>query len=234
MVELAVIEAELSAAAERFDARELLGSQAAEVVRRATAIINAASTIRTLAAGRVAETPAWQRAGHRSPVDWLAAETKVSFSAAKGALETASKLEACPSVAAKARAGELSAAQTEVLANAVAVDPSAEQRLLVTAARDGFGKLKDQCRAVVLSGDDAEARHARLRRERSVRHWTDNEGGFRLAAKLTPEAGATVLGGAGPVRESRLRMCAAGGPPRTARGLPGRRPRRSGHHLTGR
>jgi len=31
-----------------------------------------------------------------------------------------------------------------------------------------------------------------------LRHWTDTEGAFRLAGKLTPEAGATVLGALAP------------------------------------
>jgi hypothetical protein len=105
-------------------------------------------------------------------------------------------------VAEKARRGELTAAQTEALARAVSVDPSAEGRLLGTAERDGLGKLKDECRAVALSQDDSEARHARLHRERSVKHWTDGEGAFRLAAKLTPEAGATVLGALAPFEKA--------------------------------
>jgi hypothetical protein len=180
----------------------LLTSEAEAVVAEATAIINAASTLRMLAAKRVAESAAWRHGGHRSAADWLAAQTKSSFGEAKGALETAEKLGDCPRVAERARRGELTAAQTEVLARAVSVDPSAEGRLLGTAERDGLGKLKDECRAVALSQDDSEARHARLHRERSVKHWTDGEGAFRLAAKLTPEAGATVLGALAPFEKA--------------------------------
>jgi hypothetical protein len=202
MAELADIRAELTAVAERFDASGLLGSQAAAVVADATAIINAAATIRMLAAGRVADTPAWRLRGHRSAADWLAAQTKSSVGEARSALGAAGQLAACPAVAAKARAGALSAAQTEALAGAVAVDPTAEDRLLGVAARDGLGKLKDACRAVALSGDDADARHARIHRERSLRHWTDQEGAFRLAGQLTPEAGATVLGALAPFEKA--------------------------------
>jgi hypothetical protein len=199
---LAEVEAELAAIAASFEAGELLGSEAVDVVRRTARIANLAKTIERAAAARVAETPIWKHKGHRAAADWLAAETKTSFGEAKGALETQANLGACPRVAEKARRGELTAAQTEALARAVVVDPSAETRLLGTAERDGLGKLKDQCRAVALSRDDVEARHARLHRERSVKHWTDGEGAFRLAAKLTPEAGATVLGALAPFEKA--------------------------------
>jgi hypothetical protein len=199
---LAGIEAELADIAAGFDAATLLGSEAAEVVRRATRIANLAGSIQMAAAARVAQTPMWKHNGHRSPADWLAAQTKSSFGEAKGALDAAGKLEACPKVAERARRGELTPAQTEALAKAVAVDPAAEDRLLGTAERDGLGKLKDQCRAVALSKDDVEARSARIHRERSVKHWTDHEGAFRLAAKLTPEAGATVLGALAPFEKA--------------------------------
>jgi len=196
------IRAELSAVAETFDAAGLLTSEAEAVVAEATAIVNAASTIRMLAAKRVAESASWKHRGHRSAADWLAAQTKSSFGEAKGALETAEKLDACPRVAEQARQGRLAPAQTAALAKAVAVDPSAESRLLGTAERDGLAKLKDQCRAVALSHDDVAARTARIHRERCLKHWTDDEGAFRLAGKLTPEAGATVLGALAPFEKA--------------------------------
>ena len=196
------IRAELSAVAETFDAAGLLTSEAEAVVAEATAIVNAASTIRMLAAKRVADSPAWRHRGHRSAADWLAAQTKSTFGEAKGALEAAEKLDDCPQVAEKARRGELTPAQTEALARAVSVDPSAESRLLGTAERDGLGRLKDECRRVALSKDDVGERTARIHRERSLTHWTDAEGAFRLAGKLTPEAGATVLGALAPFEKA--------------------------------
>jgi hypothetical protein len=202
MATLAGYRTELTAFAASFDAHGLLTSEAEAVVRDATAIVNLASTVRMLAAQRVADSAAWKHRGHRSAADWLAQATKSSFGEAKGALEAAEKLAGCPQVEAKARAGGLSGEQTEVLAKAVAVDPAAEERLLGIAERDGLGKLRDQCRQVALSRDDVEARTARIHRERSVRHWTDAEGAFRLAAKLTPEAGATVLGALAPFEKA--------------------------------
>jgi hypothetical protein len=202
MATLAGYRTELTAFTAAFDAHGLLTSEAEAVVRDATAIVNLASTVRMLAAQRVADSAAWKHRGHRSAADWLAQATKSSFGEAKGALEAAEKISGCPQVEAKARAGDLSGEQTEVLAKAVAVDPTAEDRLLGIAAKDGLGKLKDQCRQVALSRDDVEARTARIHRERSVRHWTDAEGAFRLAAKLTPEAGATMLGALAPFEKA--------------------------------
>ena len=199
---LASIKAELSAVAEGFDADGLLTSEAEAVVAEATAIVNVASTIRMLAAKRVAASAAWRHRGHRSAADWFASQTKSSVGEAKGALETAEKLDACPRVAEQARQGKLTPAQAEALTKAVSVDPSAEETLLRTAARDGLGTLKDQCRAVALSKDDVGERTGRIHRERSVTHWTDAEGAFRLAAKLTPEAGATVLGALAPFEKA--------------------------------
>ena len=202
MARLSGVREDIVALAEEFDADVLLTSDAEAVVAEATTIINAAAAMRMLAAKRVADSAKWKHQGHRSAADWFAAHTKSSFGEAKGALGAAEKLRSCPKVAAKARRGELTPAQTEALAKAVAVDPSAEDRLLGTAERDGLGKLKDQCRAVALSKDDVEARTARIHRERSLRHWTDDEGAFRLAGKLTPEAGATVLGALAPFEKA--------------------------------
>ena len=85
----------------------------------------------------------------------------------------------------------------------MAADPTAEDRLLGMAERDGLKKLKEQCRQVELAKrGDAQARHDKIHRDRSVRHWTDDEGAFRMSAKLTPEAGATVLGALAPFEKA--------------------------------
>ena len=69
--------------------------------------------------------------------------------------------------------------------------------------RDGLKKLKDTCREVELaSRGDAQARHDKIHRERSMRHWTDDDGSFRMSAKLTPDAGAKVLGALAPFEKA--------------------------------
>ena len=204
-------------------------------MRDATAIVNLASTIRMLAAKRVADSAAWKHRGHRSAADWLAKETKCGVGDAIGALEAAEKISECPQVEAKARAGGLSGEQTKALAKAVAADPAAEDRLLGVAERDGLKKLKEQCREVELaSRGDAQARYDKIHRERSMRHWTDDEGAFRLSAKLTPDAGATVLGALAPFEKPAFDRARKATAPRTARGVPGRRAGRPGRSQPGR
>ena len=70
---------ELTAFTEVFDAAGLLASEAEAVVRDATVIVNLASTIRMLAAKRVADSASWKHRGHRSAADWFAKETQVEF-----------------------------------------------------------------------------------------------------------------------------------------------------------
>ena len=66
---------------------------------------------RGVAAGRVATTINWKRAGHSNPAEWLANTTGVSVGQASRELETAKRLEALPATAEAFRAGELSEAQ---------------------------------------------------------------------------------------------------------------------------
>ncbi len=199
MARLREIEAELSAYAGSFDPSTLLGSQAIDAVRRLTRIENLVVGMKLKAAARVAETPAWKHKGSRTPAEWLAKETKCGVGEAIGTLETGGKLADCPKVDEKLRAGELSGQQARALAKAVSADPTAEDRLLRIAEQDGLKKLKDTCRDVELARrGDAQARYDKIHRERSMRHWTDDEGAFRMSAKLTPDAGAKVLGALAP------------------------------------
>jgi Domain of unknown function (DUF222)/HNH endonuclease len=202
MARLVEIEAELSALAGSFDASTLLGSEAAEAVRRLARIENLAAGMKTKAVARVAETPVWKHQGSRTPAEWLSRETKCGVGDAIGMLETAERLSECPQVEEKVRAGELTGAQAHALAKAVSVDPAAESRLLKVAGTDGLKKLKETCREVELSGGDAEARYQKTHRERSLRHWTDQAGAFCLAGRLTPDAGAKVLGALAPFEKA--------------------------------
>ena len=67
MATLAGYRMELTAFTESFDAAELLASEAEAIVRDATAIVNLASTVRMMAAKRVAESPAWKHRGIGRP-----------------------------------------------------------------------------------------------------------------------------------------------------------------------
>jgi 5-methylcytosine-specific restriction endonuclease McrA len=203
MAVLADIETELAAIAARFDASTLLGSEAVAVLRRAARIKNLAAGIEMAAAKRAADTPIWKHQGHRTPAEWLARETKSSVGDAIGVLETAERLDGCPQVEAKVRAGELTPGQARALTRAVSADPTTESQLLGVAEADGLKGLQQRCRDVEhAAAGDADARHARIHRDRSLRHWTDPHGAFCLAATLTPDAGARVLGALAPFEKA--------------------------------
>jgi hypothetical protein len=203
MRNLADLRSELADFAARFDSGALTASDAEQVVRDATAIVNLASTVTTLAARRVVDSGAWRHRGHRTAAGWLASTTKSTVGDAIGVLETGDNLAACPGVEARIRAGELTGQQAHAISRAVVVDPSAESTLLATAETDGISKLRQDCRSVehAASGEDAEARHARIHRNRSLRHWTDDDGTFRLDGRLTVEVGAKLLGALSPFQK---------------------------------
>src|SRR3954467_11552044 len=67
-----------------------------------------ASAGKTLVAARAAEGDAGQRAGARSPADWMAKRTGSTVGDARGVLEVAGKLSDAPATNAALRAGRLS------------------------------------------------------------------------------------------------------------------------------
>ena len=67
--------------------------------------------------------------------------------------------------------------QTEAIAGAAAVDPTAAGRLLESAKGKGLRELQDECRATRTNADpDPEATRARIHAKRSYRTWTDADG----------------------------------------------------------
>src|SRR5262249_59650617 len=91
------------------------------------------------------------------------------------------------------RQGGLSVAQAAVVTEAAAVDPAAESRLLATAATASMRGLRDECARTKAAADpDADARYARIQRERSVRTSTDADGAWNLHARGPAHLGAQV------------------------------------------
>jgi hypothetical protein len=89
-----------------------------------------------------------------------------------------------------------------VIADAAGVDPGAESRLVATAARASVKQLREACARVKAAADpDAEARHARIWRERSVRTFTDREGAWNVHARGPVAAGAVVMAALQPLMD---------------------------------
>jgi Domain of unknown function (DUF222) len=154
-------------------------------------------TATTLVAGRAAEGGAWRHAGHRSAADWMAATTGSGVSESIGVLETSEQLVALPETTEALRRGELSGSQLKVIAATAAENPSAERELLDTARHDSLKALKEQSlrvKARAGSEDDARARYEKIRKNRSLHLWTDDDGVGRLDARLPPDDFARLAG----------------------------------------
>src|SRR5215210_828328 len=147
---------------------------------------------RTLMAKRVEESNVWRQSGERSAAHFLAFQTGTTVGKAQSALETAERLAELPATAEAFRTGKLSETQAEAVASAAAVSPGEEQRLL-DKAKGTLKQLRDECRRVRHAATDEQARYEKIKRERSLRTWTDDEGAFCGAFRTTPDAGARML-----------------------------------------
>ena len=152
---------------------------------------------KTLAANRVAASNRHDLTGHASPAHWLAGVTGESVGEADSLLRLGRALENQHEVEDAYRKGVLSPTGAKLVAGAVKVNPGSEHELLKGARSDTLRQLKDRClraKAQGRSRQDADRHAEEVRRSRSCRTWTDNEdGSFRLDARLTPDAGALLV-----------------------------------------
>src|SRR5579859_5147113 len=191
---LAELRAAVTVFAAGFDPVVLSGSDAARVVADAAAIENMAATVKAAAAAWVADTGVWRQGGDRSAAHHLARTTGTTVGQAVEAIDTARRLEALPEVAAKARSGELSAAQSSAIASAVSADPAAAGPLLARAAGSSLAELREECTRVRAAAEvDPEARRARIHRGRHLRSYNDSDGAWNLRVRDNPEVGALFM-----------------------------------------
>jgi len=178
------------------------GVEAARLVERFTEVERIAAAGRTLAARRVAETKVWQKEGHRSAAQWVAAKTGTSLGQAIGVLDTARQLEELPAVREAFCSGRLSEVQAREVSGAAFADPRAERALLQAAGSQTVGALREECRRVRAAAvPDELARYEKIHRGRYLRHWSDVDGAVRLDARLTPDAGAAVVAAVDAIRD---------------------------------
>ena len=174
---------------------ELLASDAAAMVETFARLERLAAAGRAVCAKRVAESKVWSRGGEKSPAHWLAKESGTSVGDAAGLLDSVGKLDGLPHTAESFRRGELSGAQVRAVADAAAVDPSAERGLLDAAGRLSLHELEDEARRVrhAADGVDEEARYRRIHRDRYLRTWTDDDGAGCGTWRTTADRHAQIL-----------------------------------------
>src|SRR5919199_1164279 len=192
-----------------FDAALLNVAHVEQVVRLAAAIEGIAATLKSVASARLVSVSSL-KGGERSVAHHLARLVGTSVAEARESVETGRRLEALGEVAGASRAGELSARQSAVLADAAAADPRAEGRLVELARRSSLAELRQECARVKAAAcPDLEARRRAIHDGRSLRTYTDAEGAWNLRMRDNPEVGAQVMAALEPVRDRLFRKARA-------------------------
>lgn len=165
----------------QLDPDGLTPHEASRLLQAFDQVMRTAATGSTLLARRVEDGEEWRRQGYRSAAEWLAATTGSSLGSARRKVETSKALKDLPSTRQKMTDGSLSPEQADTIAGAAAANPRSEERLLRKAEQANLNELRDEAlRAKAEADRTAADRHARLRRQRRVRRYTDGEGARHL------------------------------------------------------
>ena len=160
-----------------------------------------AASTKLLLARRVEEAGRWKRDGYRGAAEQLAAIAGTSVTAARNQLETSKRVRQLPATEQALPAGKLSGAKAEAIAAAAEVAPEAEADLLEGAEDAPLADIKERC--LRARAKDRDAAHARIRKARSLKEFTDAEGGWNVVVRGPVESGAapakTKPPAAGPV-----------------------------------
>jgi len=191
------LEQSLSRLVSGLDACALYGHDAKVLVGFFSRIERLAGAGKALCALRVLKTGVFELDGHARASSWLAGQTGEPIGEASSLLEATGAVEALPELKEALCSGELSSSQLKELAGAATVDPGSLPELLGAARTEDFSSLKRRCAAVrsaALSKEDEAARASRIHAKRRLRTWIEQDGTFRLDARLTTDAGARLLG----------------------------------------
>ena len=173
-----------------FDPHTVALCEAPDMWRAADRVERLAAAVKVLLAPRVEQAGMWKRTGHKSAAEQLAADAGTSVPAAQSLLDTSKRIASQPKTERALRAGELSGRKAELVAHAVDVVPDAADRLLELATSNApVGKLRQACVEAKASVGRDES-HARIRKERSAREYTDDEGVWHFHARGTVDDGA--------------------------------------------
>lgn len=134
----------------------------------------------------------------RDAASFLARATGASVGAARAALRTGRRLASLPHLGAALRRGEVSAQRAGVVAEAAAVAPAEEARLVACARHESLRELRLLARGVVAAADPRtdEERAEAIREERRAASWTAadgaGEGAFRGPVEQVAEIAAAL------------------------------------------
>jgi hypothetical protein len=156
-------------------------------------IARLADAATVLLARKVDESEQWRQAGDRDAATYLARHSGNSIAAARRTLTTSKRLRHLPVTRNALLHRNLSATQSEAIADAATNNPDAEQRLLTFAERSNGAELCAECLRAKTAGDpDPDTTHHRIHTQRRLRIRTDAEGAWCLEARGTAQDGALV------------------------------------------
>lgn len=185
-------QAALEQVAAELEPARLAGDESLALVRAMGTVVKVAEAICGMAALQVDATGAHRQVGDRSSVDTVAKAFGIHHGTARRLVETAAKVAALPATEAALRAGRISMRQAQMVADAVAVNPCAEEELL-DAAEHGIWPLRNACIRARAAVESPEERSARQHRNRSLRWWTDDDGMVVGQFRLAPEVGGPIV-----------------------------------------
>ena len=189
----------------------LTGEQAAVAVEDLAMAEKALGGTMLFLALRVAKTSAWQGRGFKTAADWLASVAGISVHEAHRHLGTARKAENLEKTKRAMREGKVSPGQADAVTDAASADPSAEDDLLDLAERDTTRNLREEAARRKAAATDSATRERRIRRERSVRRYTDVDGAFNLHLRGPAAVGTRIEALLRPHEEQAFRTGRADG-----------------------
>ncbi|MBI2708665.1 MAG: DUF222 domain-containing protein [Actinobacteria bacterium] len=215
LTQLGALEAALRSVCAQLDPRVVPVGDAPAGWERFDAIARLAEGAKVRLAGRVAESNRWRHDGFPSAAAWMARTAGTTDRAAKEAIATAERLRDLPHVDDAVATGALSVPKAVAVADGAAADPTAEQHLVRQARDQGVRQLQETARRVKHAVDrDADARHARIHRNRSLRTWVDpDDGSFQLRLTTTVDAGAEIRAILRPWSDQAFHRARAAGQP---------------------
>jgi Domain of unknown function (DUF222) len=185
---------EIRAVLADLEPERLSGSDAAKLLDAFTDLEKLAAGGKLLTARRVETSNVWRTKGHRSAASHIAEVSGTGIGPAINMLQAARQLTALPTAEEAVRKGRLSEIQVKEIAGAASVVPEAEGDLVKAAVQQPLNVLKLRCRRAKATGKGQGATYRAIHRARYLRHWVDDDGAVRIDAKITPDAGARLIG----------------------------------------
>jgi hypothetical protein len=188
---IAATKSSLAELAADFEPAALTRQQAMRALDDLGAIRRLVEGLLAEVAKRVADAGGDEKGGTRDAAQHYARAVGGDASEARRSMATAKRLEKLPATRAAVRAGELSARQAQMVAEAAEHNPGAEHELLAAAA-EGMVPLRDACVAARARVENEDARAARQHAARGLRMWTASDGMVEGRFRLAPEVGGRL------------------------------------------